>query len=424
VRSPLTVSSSTWNRREFLGTVAFGTAPLLLSNWGHAASLEAAIQNPYDGIDWQNVRPIGSGSHIHCRSQRVLEIMYRRGLRHLAISNYYPSVPSTPQERVNQYAVEQPFATLKEGGYTEKPFRWNEILTDPKTGWVEELPEELRQQIPFEVGPEIFLELPDDVMICPNAEHHSTTDSRGHFNGLGSTFASGTFDVRNRFRLHEHGYLLGLGLPWKEAFQRILGQLRYPDGGGITINHPVWSGQKLEDLTAMLDFDPRVLGLEIWNHTCEQLNGKGWALEAWDDVLATGRRCWGFSVSDHVQGSDPGFLGYNVLLPDPQAFAADPQQACLKAYRDGQFYCVLTGDLQLKSLQVADGLLTAEVNLPCQLKLISAKGLIATTDGQQLSWPLPASTVDLHAHRYLRVEARQIDGKDRLFTQPLSCKLA
>ncbi|HQI02578.1 MAG TPA: hypothetical protein PLA18_14975, partial [Deltaproteobacteria bacterium] len=39
--------------------------------------------------------------------------------------------------------------------------------------------------------------------------------------------------------------------------------LLYPDGGGITINHP--AGKTAADYLELLDFDTRVLGIEIWN---------------------------------------------------------------------------------------------------------------------------------------------------------------
>lgn len=411
---------SAFGRRQALEVLALGATQLLTAGTGWSGSEPGpreAVADPYQGLDWSAAKHVGSGTHIHCRSQRELEIMYRRGMRHLAISNYYPSAPCTREERERQFFVEQPFCTIKGKGYVEETFRWNEILADPSTGWAETLPPELREKMPFQVGGPIFHAIPDDVIICPNAEHHSTTDQSGHFNSVGSTFASGNFDVRSKHKLADHGYLLGLGMPWKEAFDRILDRLVYPDGGGITINHPVWSGQKLESVLAMLDHDPRVLGLEIWNHTCEQLNGKGWALEMWDQVLATGRRCYGFSVSDHVQSTDPGFLGYNVLLIDPNVPAAELPHACLKAYRDGRFYCVLEGKVRFDAVRLREETLTIETSEPCRIRIVSAAGKVAEESGRRLEWHYARGEMD--RHRYLRVEADQIDGKDRLFSQPM-----
>ncbi len=41
-----------------------------------------------------------------------------------------------------------------------------------------------------------------------------------------------------------------------------MGGLIDPEGGGITLNHP---GGKMDTYLEMLDFDSRVLGLEVWN---------------------------------------------------------------------------------------------------------------------------------------------------------------
>ncbi|MBA4030586.1 MAG: hypothetical protein C0478_06800 [Planctomyces sp.] len=299
----------------------------------------------------------------------------------------------------------------------EEPVDWNQVLADPITGWKDELPEPLRTTIPFEVGPQIFGDLPSDVILCPNAEHHSMTDNSGHFNALGSYFASGTFDVRNKYRLIDHGYPMGCSLPWKDAAQRIFDKLQFPDGGGLTINHPIWSGMNLSQVCQMLDHDPRVLGIEIWNQTCDQLNKKGWALDLWDDILRTGRRCYGFSVSDHAQSSDPNFLGYNRLLIPQNTADSEREHACLKAYRNGRFYCVRTGRLELRSLHFRDNTLTLQLNHKARIKVVTATGIQneSEADSIQMSW----SESDRAERKYVRVEAWGLDDEEALFTQPV-----
>lgn len=407
------------SRRKFLGQAAGGGAALLWGRTSWSATTPAAWTNPYAGVDWSAVRQIGSGSHIHCREQRSLEILYRRGLRHLAISNYYPSVPCTAAERQNQYRVEQKFPTMANGAYSEGPFLWNEILLDPKTGWRNELPEELQKTLPFKLGGPLFAEVPEDVIICPNAEHHSMTDLGAHVNGLGSQFASGNFDARGKYHLPRHGYPVGVNLPWKETFRKIFAELEVEDGGGLTINHPVWSRLPDKTLLELLDFDPRVLGIEIWNHTCEQLNHKGWALDEWDRILKTGRRCYGFAVSDHVHRGDPTFRGYNVLLIDSQTPPAELPAACLRAYRQGRFYCTLTGDLRFEKLERVGGRLQVVTNAPCRIQFRTAAGAAFTHEGTTAEWAIPGGPANLAEHVFVRIEARQLDGKDRLFSQPI-----
>ncbi|PQO33433.1 hypothetical protein C5Y96_11355 [Blastopirellula marina] len=385
--------------------------------WGDDSTTQT--RTPYADIDWDSVEAIGGVTHAHCRSQRSLDMLCRRGLRHLAISNYYPSAPCKPDERIGQYNVGQDFCTIPGEGYVYRQFRWNEIIQDPKLGWYDKLPVSLQETIPFEVGGPCFTQIPSDVVICPNAEHHSMTDSNGHFNAVGSEFCSGTFDARSKYMLNKYGYKMGTGMPWKEAFTRMFADLQFADGGGVTINHPTWSGTSHEQLLALLDFDPRVLGIEIWNNTAEMLNGKGWSLSEWDTILASGRRCYGFAVSDHAHNSDPDFRGQNVLLVDAKTPAKDLPAACLRAYRNGNFYASLKGRIKLTRLEITNGQLRVEVSTPCKIRVVSAKGRLHEQSGQVCHWSLPEGSAVLGKHTYLRVEAAEIDGDDQIFSQAL-----
>ena len=59
-------------------------------------------------------------------------------------------------------------------------------------------------------------------------------------------YSSGTFDARNVFRTFWGRRVFhGTGLPWQTAFRMMLEQLFFADGGGITINHPHWSGKRI-----------------------------------------------------------------------------------------------------------------------------------------------------------------------------------
>ncbi|WP_207398044.1 hypothetical protein [Bremerella alba] len=394
---------------------------MALLSGGYAWGSDSATQTrpPYANLNWDSVQAIGSVTHAHCRSQRSLDLLCRRGLRHLAISNYYPSAPCKPDERIGQYNVGQDFGTVPGEGYVHRQFRWNEIIQDPKSGWYDKLPAGLQERMPFEVGGPCFTQIPSDVIICPNAEHHSMTDHNGHFNAVGSEFRSGTFDARSKYMLNKHGYTMGTGLPWKDAFSRMFAELQVADGGGVTINHPVWSGASHKQLLEFLDFDPRVLGMEIWNNTAHMLNGKGWSLNEWDAVLATGRRCYAFAVSDHAHNSDPAFQGQNVLLVDANTPAEDLSAACLRAYRNGDFYACLEGRIKLKRLEQTDGQLHVELSAPCTIRVVSAQGTLHEETGETCRWSLPQGSAALQNHVYLRVEAAEIDGEDQVFTQAL-----
>jgi len=404
------------SRRRILGGSLAAAVGTSLRSWSLAASPIGAA-DPYAGIDWERCLRIGSVTHAHCRSQKQLDTLCGRGLRHLAISNYYPSVPCRADECRGEYYVHQGFATVEGRGYVEEDFFWNDIIRDPVTGWYDELPDDLRSQMPFFKAEPLFTAVPENVMLCPNAEHHSLTDSGGHFNAVGSAFRSGTFDVRGRHRLFKHGYPIGVALPWRETFDRIFAALEVPDGGGLTLNHPVWSRLKPEQMLEMLDADERVLGIEIWNQTCEEINGRGWALDIWDAILRTGRRCFGFAVSDHAHSSRPDFQGFHVLLVDASTTVAELPAACLRAYRQGAFYAALSGTARFERVEWRRGHLTVRVSEPATIRVVSGVGVVHERIGAETEYAPAAGS--LGRLGYLRVEAATLDGRDRLFTQPL-----
>jgi hypothetical protein len=92
----------------------------------------------------------------------------------------------------------------------------------------------------------------------------------------------------------------------------MLERLIIPDGGGITINHPAWSYLRLELMLKMLDFDPRVLGIEVYNHSSGVADHNAWSEVQWDQILSTGRQCFGFFVPDHPGGT-PIWYGRNII---------------------------------------------------------------------------------------------------------------
>ncbi|HCN78573.1 MAG TPA: hypothetical protein DIT13_15435 [Verrucomicrobiales bacterium] len=60
----------------------------------------------------------------------------------------------------------------------------------------------------------------------------------------------------------QYRLMQGTNRPWRDVFREAFEKLQHPDGGGMTLNHPTG---KLADYLPMLDFDPRVLGIEVWS---------------------------------------------------------------------------------------------------------------------------------------------------------------
>ena len=305
--------------------------------------------NPYENINWPSVMRVGSATHMHMTRQCDLDNAYKYGIRHFPISNYYPSAPYDAQTRPSDFYLHQHWPAKKsDGTQLEPPVNWNDIIT-----WGHELDEPYQSRLPFKQGELAFTNIPDDVIISPNAEHHGFSNSEAHICCPGSTFISGNIDPQgNKYKVTAHGFCCGFGGTWQEAFREMRDHMKYPDAGGITINHPTWFSRFTDDqVIEMLDFDASVLGIEIYNDysakkdwsqtpycTPPSESRPGLSTNMWDRILSTHRRCFGFCVPDHSVESGTNWHGRNVLLVNEFT-----EHACLKAYRQGRFYGCLKG---------------------------------------------------------------------------------
>jgi hypothetical protein len=415
-------------RRDFVRKMIGGGVFLSRLQARPSASGPYTIDNPYAGVQWDKIKYIASASHVHVENQDKLDKIYHQfGLRHIPISNYYPSAPTYPLKeiRYNQYAVQQNFGLVyngdgskrgnerwAEGQFKEGPFRWNEIMMKGSHAWFNELPADLQARLPLQLGDFIFKNIPPDIIVSPNAEHHSFTNAPLHSNAIGSMYSSGNFDVHDVFKTQEHGYAIGTGLPWETVFRKMIDQLLFPDAGGITVNHPIWSGLSFNEVVKMLDFDTRVLGIEVYNDTCATNYGdpcRGWAVQLWDDILRTGRRCLGFFVPDHTVGK-----GKNILL-----VPSFTEYECLLAYRKGAFFGALSGSgLQFTRINLSDGEVSVALNDRATIRIVTEKGEAQKTTGKDAVYKIPMGTDGAPAISYIRVEAID-ENSEQIFSQPI-----
>ena len=382
---------------------------------------EPRNRHPYQGIDWATAHQIRGTTHVHCTTQADLDEILKR-IEFITLSNYYPSAPWYPLSKMteNYYRLHHDFPVMVKGKRVNGPFDWNKIVGQ----WIKHLPPELQKEYPFKEGGKIFRPLPEGVLEAPNAEHHNFKLENGsahlrlHMNSPGSLFASGTFDqwqVR-RFQTGTRGGCdFGSGELWSTAIDHMIDGLIYPDGGGVTINHPVWSSYDRMFILKILDHDPRVLGMEV----IEGGNKNGEAY--WDWVLATGRQCFGFFVPDHNIRNKDGSFGVNVLVT-PERSA----HTCLKAYRDGNFYGAKRGLNELKFTRIAFNGTTveAETDKPARLEVITGLGTVKQEKkSTAIKWTMESvyewSGPRNDAHVFARVKAYALDGSgEELFSQP------
>jgi hypothetical protein len=401
-------------RKEFLEMSACAAAATAWRWDGVAATAGDEIvkhdapprnRRPYAGVDWSRAHQIRTTTHGHCDNQNMLNAYLKRGFEFLTVSNYYPSAPRFPLADVHAYdfRMKHDFPVVVKGKRLDGPFDWTAIVS----AWKDELPEEQRKQLPFTRGKKLFKPLPPGMLEAPNAEHHYFLDRaakkvvRGlHLCSPGSVFASGTFDKRNRFKTHSKGWCYGSGEPWPIAVDRMLAGLIDPKGGGVTINHPTWSKMDYDFPAEMLDYDPRILGMEV-------INGRYFSEDYWDYTLKSGRQCYGFFVPDWSL-----WRGCNVLLVKERTVSA-----CLRAYREGNFYGALHGGgVKFTHLSYDGRTLEAATDAPVTFELISAQGKIVEKTDKALSFKVPATA---QKHVYFRLKALATDASGEiLYSQP------
>ncbi|MBN1943082.1 MAG: hypothetical protein JW849_07285 [Phycisphaerae bacterium] len=383
--------------------------------------------NPYRNVNWADVHRVPSTTHLHCKTQKELDNAYARGIRHFSISNYYPSAPYNAETRISDFWFHQTWGVPKrDGEMLSPPIDWTKVIT-----WKDELDEEWRNTIPTGQTEPVFSHIPSDVILSNNAEHHGFADEARslHVTSPGSTYCSGNINAGNRYHLLHHGFFTGFGGSWRELFEDVLGRLDYPDGGGIVINHPTWfSNFSDEFVMEMLDFDPRVLGIEIYNHSSygSTQNGKrspdsqdeelGFSLNMWDRILATGRVCLGFSVPDHHMSDEDNWLGMMVLLV-PEC----TDHECLRAFRNGNFYsCLKNNGLSVMEFAVNEQKAAVRFNANAGIRIIADGETVLETTGDTAEWNIPQKQ-GKPAVTYLRVEASDDTG-ERLLLQPVMMK--
>ena len=100
-------------------------------------------------------------------------------------------------------------------------------------------------------------------------------------------------------------------------------------GGVAYLAHPYWTGVT----PAALELPENVAGIEVWNAGCELEVGRGLSSVHWDELLETGRLCYGLVTDDsHHPGfdSDHGWTWLHVQDRTPAAVLA--------ALSSGSFY--------------------------------------------------------------------------------------
>jgi hypothetical protein len=84
-----------------------------------------------------------------------------------------------------------------------------------------------------------------------------------------------------------------LSWPVELSIERVVAHLRGL-APLVLLAHPYWSGMTVAEMAAL----EGVAGLEVYNTSAETDLGKGLSSVHWDDLLARGKRWWGYAVDD------------------------------------------------------------------------------------------------------------------------------
>jgi hypothetical protein len=101
-------------------------------------------------------------------------------------------------------------------------------------------------------------------------------------------------------------------------------------GGILVLAHPQWMGNSLDEARRW-GFD----GVEIYNHVCRWLNGKGGGLAHWNALLERAPSALGLAVDDaHIRPEHPGWNGAWTMVNAAEC----TREAIMGAIRAGNFY--------------------------------------------------------------------------------------
>lgn len=474
-------------------------ASAALAGWGgaecqaRASETDADFENPYEAVDWDRWGTLDSMSHQHQgQTAASLDLFREMGYGHFAFSNYYPSAPTYPLPASWRGAHPEIVAApnAEQHSFLDAGLHANSLGSLLATGYGAGVPAAAWHASPlvhrFD-GLKVFAEARPgegvyrlDLRLdgkVPGAAASLTLEGgtecvfREGFAEKGGvrdrSLAAGNHTLYLRaghpsltarlvfdpgsLAITQFRLMQGSNRPWREVFRAVLdgevvdgarvGGLLVPDGGGITLNHPTG---KRDDYAAMLDFDPRVLGIEVWNQLTSGFGSNRGFYEAapgaapdhfyrlWDEILATGRRCWGFFVKDHNTHG----RGRNVLLVPPLGGlpAAEREAAALRAYRNGTFFGAVSavavneagevvapydrsgfgfrrltlrrdGGGKARAIEIGVGGQDVSRRPRVQIRFVTEAGLAAVVDGNEGEWLIPDGSGGTPVPRFVRVEA-------------------
>jgi hypothetical protein len=166
------------------------------------------------------------------------------------------------------------------------------------------------------------------------------------------------------------------GIEREMGFPAALASAR-AQGGLLILAHPFWTGNSCAEVVRW-GFD----GVEIYNHVCQWLNGKGDGRPYWEMMLREAPQTLAFASDDaHITASHPGWNGGWVMVQAPELTA----EAIMASLRAGRFYS--SSGPEFHEIRVEDGTVSIETSPVSFARLVgpgSRGQRLGSFDGQTL----------------------------------------
>jgi hypothetical protein len=186
-------------------------------------------------------------------------------------------------------------------------------------------------------------------------------------------------DGRDHTGTYYHVVCLGqtTGITREDGFDRAL-QTAREQNAILVLAHPHWVGNTLEEANRW-----GFHGVEIYNHVCHWLNGKGDGAVYWNAMLKQNPHTLAFAVDDApLRPEHPGWDGGWIMVNTPEL----SQQAILGAIKRGNYFSSCGPEFKTITLDENDIVITTS---PVQfVRLVGPASLgkrLGTFDGQLLT---------------------------------------
>ncbi len=200
-----------------------------------------------------------------------------------------------------------------------------------------------------------------------------------------------------------------VGIDMKDEFnkegltpQQVIDRIKQ-QGAIVILAHPYWSGLTSYELLQLGGYE----GIEIYNHVCHRMRGKGYSNVHIDEVLQTGKKFFCFAVDDsHIEGDIAN--GFIMVKAERHT-----ERDILTSIKKGNFYSS-TG------LFIKDIIVENTIKVYCDpVKTIDFIGYNAT--GERIAGEKPIEYAEYQikgTERYIRIEITDTYGK-KAWTNPV-----